>query len=159
MDLRMTEIAVNLKNHDFDACGNYKMDKKEADKFMAVYNNLKATPDETLKNIMQEINQVAETRDIFGVEAAYITVDLVEKILKTYIESMQEWISVGERLPAFNKEVLVKNHDGKYAIAFIKDNSKENWPNEWRIKYYPYDDDVWDEEEHGKIVEWKEIES
>lgn len=94
MDIRLTEIAVNLKNHDFEACGNYKMDHKEAEKFLAVYNNLQETPEKTLKNIMQEINQVAETRELFGVEAPYVAVDLVEKILKTYMPARREKVDI-----------------------------------------------------------------
>lgn len=40
-DLRLTEIYVNLKNHDFESCGNYKMDEKEAEKFIEVYKLLR----------------------------------------------------------------------------------------------------------------------
>ena len=40
-DIGLTEIYVNLKNHDFDTCGNYKMDKKEAEKFVRVYKEIK----------------------------------------------------------------------------------------------------------------------
>jgi hypothetical protein len=40
-DIELTEIYVNLKNHDFDTCGNYKMDKKEAEKFVRVYKEIK----------------------------------------------------------------------------------------------------------------------
>lgn len=40
-DIELTEIYVNLKNHDFDTCGNYKMDRKEAEKFVRVYKEIK----------------------------------------------------------------------------------------------------------------------
>jgi hypothetical protein len=40
-DIELTEIYVNLKNHDFDTCGNYKMDKKEAEKFVRVYKQIR----------------------------------------------------------------------------------------------------------------------
>ena len=30
LDIRLKEIYVNLKNHDFDVLGRYKMDKNEA---------------------------------------------------------------------------------------------------------------------------------
>ena len=40
-DIGLTEIYVNIKNHDFDTCGNYKMDKKEAEKFVRVYKEIK----------------------------------------------------------------------------------------------------------------------
>lgn len=40
-DIGLTEIYVNLKNHDFDTCGNYKMEKKEAEKFVRVYKEIK----------------------------------------------------------------------------------------------------------------------
>ena len=40
-DIGLTEIYVNLKNHDFDTCGNYKMDRKEAEKFVRVYKEIK----------------------------------------------------------------------------------------------------------------------
>ena len=68
------------------------------------------------------------------------------------------WHKVEDKLPAFNKKVLVKTDDDKYAIAFIKDNSKENWPDEWRNMYSPYDDDAWEKDAYGKIIEWKELE-
>ena len=34
MDIRLKEILCNLKNYDFDILGNYKMDKKEAQKLI-----------------------------------------------------------------------------------------------------------------------------
>jgi hypothetical protein len=40
-DIELTEIYVNLKNHNFDTCGNYKMDRKEAEKFVRVYKEIK----------------------------------------------------------------------------------------------------------------------
>jgi hypothetical protein len=40
-DIELTEIYVNLKNHDFDTCGNYKMDRKEAEKFVRVYKQIR----------------------------------------------------------------------------------------------------------------------
>jgi hypothetical protein len=40
-DIGLTEIYVNLKNHDLDTCGNYKMDRKEAEKFVRVYKEIK----------------------------------------------------------------------------------------------------------------------
>lgn len=40
-DIGLTEIYVNLKNYDFDTCGNYKMDKKEAEKFVRVYKEIR----------------------------------------------------------------------------------------------------------------------
>lgn len=40
-DIELTEIYVNIKNHDFESCGNYRMDKKEAEKFVRVYKEIK----------------------------------------------------------------------------------------------------------------------
>ena len=34
MDIRLKEVLCNLKNYDFDILGNYKMDKKEAQKLI-----------------------------------------------------------------------------------------------------------------------------
>lgn len=36
LKLDATEVLVNLKNYDFDALGNYKMDQREAEKLMKV---------------------------------------------------------------------------------------------------------------------------
>lgn len=36
MDIEAKEVLVNLKNYDFDALGNYKMDKREAEKLIRV---------------------------------------------------------------------------------------------------------------------------
>lgn len=34
MDIRLKEIYVNLKNHEFELLGDYKVDENEAKKFM-----------------------------------------------------------------------------------------------------------------------------
>ena len=39
LDIRLKEIYVNLKNHDFDVLGRYKMDKNEANKFIDTYDS------------------------------------------------------------------------------------------------------------------------
>ena len=36
MTVKAREILHNLKDHDFDSCGNYKMDCKEAEKTIQV---------------------------------------------------------------------------------------------------------------------------
>lgn len=38
-DLQVKEVMVNLKNHDFDVLGAYKMDEKEAKKLLDAFTN------------------------------------------------------------------------------------------------------------------------
>ena len=69
-----------------------------------------------------------------------------------YVENNEpHWIPVTERLPENEKRVLILNDDNLYMIGFIREY--DCW-NEWRYQYEMYDDDVYEEEEQGKIVAW-----
>lgn len=63
------------------------------------------------------------------------------------------WIPVTERLPEAYKRVLICNDEGRYLIGFVKDLG-EYWSSEWRYQFDMYDDDVYEEQEQGKIVAW-----
>ena len=67
------------------------------------------------------------------------------------IQPEPHWIPVTERLPENEKRVLILNDDNLYMIGFIREY--DCW-NEWRYQYEMYDDDVYEEEEQGKIVAW-----
>ena len=71
------------------------------------------------------------------------------------IEDLHEplWVSINARLPKYETQVLVVNDDGKYAIAFLR-KGDDRWPDEWRIMFSPYDDDIWWNPEHGTIIAW-----
>lgn len=44
-DIRIREIYVNLKNYSFDVLGGYKMDEKEAQKFIEWFEEMEAAED------------------------------------------------------------------------------------------------------------------
>lgn len=63
------------------------------------------------------------------------------------------WIPVAERLPEADKRVLICNDEGRYLIGFVKDFG-DYWPSEWWYQFDMYDDDVYEEQEQGRIVAW-----
>ncbi len=46
MDIGLIEVYNNLKNYDFDILGNYKMDKREAQKLIDYVERLKGAENE-----------------------------------------------------------------------------------------------------------------
>lgn len=46
MDLGLIEVYNNLKNYDWDILGNYKMDKREAQKLIDYVERLKGAENE-----------------------------------------------------------------------------------------------------------------
>ena len=46
MDLGLIEVYNNLKNYDWDILGNYKMDKREAQKIIDYVERLKGAENE-----------------------------------------------------------------------------------------------------------------
>lgn len=66
------------------------------------------------------------------------------------------WISVKDRLPEYDKTVLVVNEDG-YMHTAVRIKGSIAMIDEWQIKFGVYfnDNDVWDEDEQGKITHWR----
>ena len=85
-----------------------------------------------------------------------LTCDKCKKQAKAMLDEWRKepnyngWVSVEERLPETNKEVLVCNDDGKIHVALLNDEHGT----EWRIKYCCYDSDIWCVDENGEIVAW-----
>lgn len=75
------------------------------------------------------------------------------------IKRPSAFYDVKKSIPNYDEPVLVINDDGRYAIAkIIRIKNSRYACDEWRIMYSPYDDDVWNYEEHGKIVGWSKLE-
>lgn len=69
---------------------------------------------------------------------------------------MSEWIPWWQEYPDNNRFVLVCNDDGRMAIAQYIGHEVDAY-HPWQIAYCPYDVDVWDEDEYGKIVAWMDL--
>ncbi len=86
--------------------------------------------------------------------------------IRGYIDNMpiveaepdKGWISVKDRLPEYDKTVLVVNEDG-YMHTAVRIKGSIAIIDEWQIKFgvYFYDNDVWDEDEQGKITHWQPL--
>lgn len=59
--------------------------------------------------------------------------------------------------PPYDEPVLVVNDEGLYAIAVYKESNDEMYPDEWNIMFSPYDNDIWDIQEHGVILAWSKL--
>ena len=68
----------------------------------------------------------------------------------------QQWIPWWQEYPDNNRFVLVCNDDGRMAIAQYIGHEVDAY-HPWQIAYCPYDVDVWDDDEHGKIVAWQDL--
>jgi hypothetical protein len=68
------------------------------------------------------------------------------------------WISVKDRLPEYDKTVLVVNEDG-YMHTAVRIKGSIARIDEWQIKFGVYfiDNDVWEEDEQGKITHWQPL--
>lgn len=66
------------------------------------------------------------------------------------------WISVKDRLPEYDKTVLVVNEDG-YMHTAVRIKGSIARIDEWQIKFGVCftDNDVWEEDEQGKITHWQ----
>lgn len=71
-------------------------------------------------------------------------------------EPVDRWISVKDRLPEYDKTVLVVNEDG-YMHTAVRIKGSIAKIDEWQIKFGVYfiDNDVWEEDEQGKITHWR----
>lgn len=71
-------------------------------------------------------------------------------------EPANGWISVEDRLPEYDKTVLVVNEDG-YMHTAVRIKGSIAMIDEWQIKFGVYfmENDVWDEDEQGKITHWR----
>lgn len=68
----------------------------------------------------------------------------------------QRWIPAWQEYPQDNRFVLVCNDDGRCAVAQYIGHEVDAY-HPWQIAYCPYDVDVWEEDEHGKIVAWMDL--
>lgn len=111
-----------------------------------------------LESTIRHWDEVAEREDergqkIFAADHRQLAEWLRE--LKTYRLGKVSWKSPKAILPKDEKPVIVVNDDGLYAIAYLCRN--EDWADEWRIMYCPYDSDIWEDGECGKIEAWAEL--
>lgn len=72
------------------------------------------------------------------------------------VETDNGWISVKDRLPEYDKTVLVVNEDG-YMHTAVRIKGSIARIDEWQIKFGVCftDNDVWEEDEQGKITHWQ----
>ena len=68
----------------------------------------------------------------------------------------QRWIPAWQEYPQDNRFVLVCNDDGRCAVAQYIGHEVDAY-HPWQIAYCPYDVDVWEDDEHGKIMAWMEL--
>lgn len=86
------------------------------------------------------------------------------KIIKNDFENLpsvtpkpeQRWIPAWQEYPQDNRFVLVCNDDGRCAVAQYIGHEVDAY-HPWQIAYCPYDVDVWEDDEHGKIMAWMEL--
>lgn len=108
LPLELKEFMHNIKNHDYDICGQYKVDKNEADKVIKQL--------ERLDKIFVNADEIKPNDEIFKD-------DYSDK------NTQNGWIMCEDRLPNINewvlchcqagiKEILRLTYDGWY-----KDNS------------------------------------
>lgn len=69
------------------------------------------------------------------------------------VEPVRRWIPCSERMPEYEKPVLICNDEGLFVIAFLF-KGEDGWPDEWYYFYDCYDHDVYTEQEQGKIIAW-----
>lgn len=81
-------------------------------------------------------------------------IDALNMAIQYIMDGSSVWHSPKAMLPKDDKPVLVVNEDGKYAIAYLCRDKTGDWIDEWRIMYSPYDNDVWEDGEHGEIRSW-----
>ena len=72
------------------------------------------------------------------------------------LPSISQWIPWWQEYPDNNRFVLVCNDDGRMAIAQYIGHEEDAY-HPWQIAYCPYDVDVWDDDEHGKIMAWMDL--
>lgn len=84
-----------------------------------------------------------------------ISNDEIEQAFREGLEAGRpKWIPVDDRLPEYDKTVLVINDDGYMHTAIRTERSIEL--DNWQIKFgaYPCDNDCWDRDEQGTITHW-----
>lgn len=66
------------------------------------------------------------------------------------------WIPAWQELPQDNRFVLVCNDDARIAVAQYIGHEIDSY-HPWQIAYCPYDVDIWEDSEYGKIMAWMEL--
>ena len=81
---------------------------------------------------------------------------MIENMPTIEAEPVNGWISVNDRMPEYDKTVLVVNEDG-YMHTAVRIKGSIAMIDEWQIKFGVYfiDNDVWEEDEQGKITHWQ----
>ena len=103
------------------------------------------------------LKQKAETYMLPTTKEAYErAARLIDSIKTCEVQSVNDWISVKDRLPEYDKTVLVVNEDG-YMHTAVRIKGSIARVDEWQIKFGVCftDNDVWEENEQGKITHWQ----
>ena len=124
---------------------------------------------DTVHKILAKDYRGAVEQNFIGMDKRYYMDDY--KVLQKCYESDEDevsealnesndngWISVKDRLPEYDKTVLVVNEDG-YMHTAVRIKSSIARIDEWQIKFGVYfiDNDVWEEDEQGKITHWRHL--
>ena len=104
LSLELKEFLHNIKDHDYDICGQYKVDKNEADKVIKQL--------ERLDKIFVNADEIEPDDEIFKD-------DYLDK------NTQNGWIYCKDRLPKECQDVLVVDIDGDIYITH-KINLKEH---------------------------------
>lgn len=103
-------------------------------------------------------NLISKASSVEEANALYKAKDVIYSQQKHFIYRQPDngWISVKERLPEYDKTVLVINEDG-YMHTAVRIKGSIARIDEWQIKFGVYfiDNDVWEEDEQGKITHWR----
>lgn len=72
---------------------------------------------------------------------------------------MTKWIKINEKVPEFNKEVIVKTSKNVYYVALLNSvlTNAQGTRYNWVLKLNIHDDYLDLEKNYGKIIEWCEI--
>ena len=106
----------------------------------------------------KECGQHFKECDIEGDDTRCVFRDYVQSEPTVEAEPDNGWISVKDRLPEYDKTVLVVNEDG-YMHTAVRIKGSIARIDEWQIKFGVYfiDNDVWEEDEQGKITHWRTL--
>ena len=91
LPLELKEFMHNIKDHDYDICGQYKVDKSEADKIIKQL--------ERLDKIFVNADEIESNDEIFKDNYA-------DK------NTQNGWIYCKDRLPEKYQDILVVDNDG-----------------------------------------------
>jgi hypothetical protein len=107
-----------------------------------------------IDNLISKASTVEEANALFKAKDVIYS----QERHPTYRQPDNGWISVKDRLPEYDKTVLVVNEDG-YMHTAVRIKGSIARIDEWQIKFGVYfiDNDVWEEDEQGKITHWQPL--